>query len=180
MDLEPRRRRYSDIFDLFDDERPYICRRQYRLSPSVDFGLSTKDLGSKIKIDKDKFQVNVDVQHFLPEEIHVQTSDGYVIVEGKHEEKKDEHGYVSRQFKRRYALPEGCSPASVESKLSSDGILSIIAPRQVSTKDVRAVPITRTGPVRRKVVGDDHEDLENGDDHEAHEDKSPQKKKSRR
>lgn len=111
----------------------------------------TKDLGSTIKTDKDRFQVNLDVQHFSPDEISVKTADGYVVVEAKHEEKEDEHGYVSRQFVRRYALPEGTKSEEVISELSSDGILTVSAPRKVEpVKGERVVPITQTGPVRRE------------------------------
>lgn len=108
----------------------------------------SKDLGSTIKTDNDKFQVNLDVQHFSPEEISVKTADGYVVIEAKHEEKEDVHGYVSRQFVRRYALPEGTESEDVISQLSSDGILTVSAPRKVAGE--RVVPITQTGPVRRE------------------------------
>ncbi|GBP28660.1 Protein lethal(2)essential for life [Eumeta japonica] len=128
-----------------------LSRDYYR--PWRQFAALTKDIGSNIKVDKDKFQVNLDVQHFAPEEISVKTADGYVVVEGKHEEKKDEHGYISRQFTRRYALPEGCEPASVQSKLSSDGVLTVVAPRKVpdAIKGERAIPVQRTGPIRKEV-----------------------------
>ncbi|OWR44130.1 small heat shock protein [Danaus plexippus plexippus] len=79
-------------------------------------------------------------------------ADGYIVVEGKHEEKKDEHGFISRQFTRRYALPEGCNPDTVESRLSSDGVLSVIAPKVPSvSKNERSVPIAQTGPVRKEI-----------------------------
>ncbi|KPJ17473.1 hypothetical protein RR48_03636 [Papilio machaon] len=109
----------------------------------------TRDLGSTVKIEKDKFHINLDVQHFAPEEITVKTADGYVVIEAKHEEKKDEHGYISRQFVRKYALPEGTESEDVVSQLSSDGILIISAPRkEIDAKGERVVPITKTGPVR--------------------------------
>ena len=84
---------------------------------------------SKIQEDKDKFQVIVDVQQFSPEEIQVKTVDNSIVIEGKHEEKKDEHGYVSRQFSRRYVLPQGHDIGNVQSSLSSDGVLTITAPK---------------------------------------------------
>lgn len=129
---------------------PMLSRDYYR--PWRQLAAAVRDVGSTIKSDKDKFQVNLDVHHFTPEEITVKTADGYVIVEGKHEEKQDEHGHISRQFTRRYALPEGCNPDTVESKLSSDGVLSIIAPRVApGLKNERAVPISQTGPVRKEI-----------------------------
>lgn len=161
------------LTDVFD--RPSFQARRY-LRPWKNLSALARDVGSTIKSDKDKFQVNIDVQHFDPEDISVKTADGFVVVEGKHEERKDDHGYISRQFKRRYALPEDCSPETVESRLSSDGVLTIIAPKASGEKDERAVPITHTGPVRRKL--EDGE--ENGEmEPEEKEEKTPQKKRRR-
>lgn len=126
---------------------PFMFRDYYR--PWVHLAQFHKDLGSTIKTDKDQFQINVDVQHFAPDEITVKTADGYVVIEAKHEEKKDEHGFVSRQFVRRYALPEGTESDAVVSQLSSDGVLTVSAPRK-SVDGERVVPITKTGPVRKE------------------------------
>lgn len=169
LDLSPEDFLLTDVFD-----RPRLRARSY-IRPWRN--LSFKDVGSTIKSDKDKFQVNLDVQHFTPDEISVKTADGYLVVEGKHEEREDEHGYVSRQFKRKYALPEGCNPETVESRLSSDGVLTVIAPMKSSSSDERAIPITHTGPVRRKAV-EDQQNQENGEATEI-EVKTPQKKRRR-
>lgn len=40
---------------------------------------------------------------------------------------QDEHGFVAREFHRRYRLPSGVDPASVTSALSPEGVLSIQA-----------------------------------------------------
>nr|QPZ75081.1 small heat shock protein 20.3 [Hyphantria cunea] len=114
---------------------------------------AAQDVGSTIKEDRDKFQVNLDVQHFAPEEISVKTVDGYLVIEAKHEEKQDEHGFISRSFTRRYALPEGVDADTVVSKLSSDGVLSITAPLKPPPKqsNERVVPIVHTGPVKKQV-----------------------------
>lgn len=130
---------------------PLLTREYYR--PWRHMAAEARDLGSSIKSDSNKFQINLDVQHFSPEEISVKTVDGFVVVEGKHEEKQDQHGYVSRQFVRRYALPEGTLPETVESRLSSDGVLTITAPKKVpeAVKGERNVPIAQTGPVRKEI-----------------------------
>ncbi|CAK1540356.1 unnamed protein product [Leptosia nina] len=109
--------------------------------------------GTNITSDSEKFQVNVDVQHFAPDEISVKVVNGFVTVEGKHEEKQDEHGYVSRQFIRRYALPQGCLPDTVESKLSSDGVLMVSAPKVLAMPSTgeRIVPINKTGPIKKQL-----------------------------
>lgn len=106
----------------------------------------------KITSDDEKFQVNVDVQHFAPEEINVKVLNREVIIEGKHEEKEDGHGFISRQFVRRYPLPEGCLPDTVESTLSSDGVLTVTAPKVLAMPSTgeKIVPITHTGPIEKQ------------------------------
>ncbi|XP_058835632.1 protein lethal(2)essential for life-like [Topomyia yanbarensis] len=98
------------------------------------------------------FQVSVDVQQFAPEEISVQMIDNFITVEGKHEEKQDEHGFVSRHFIRKYRLPEGHDADKVVSSLSSDGVLTIKAPKLAlpESKTERRIPIEQTGkPIKK-------------------------------
>lgn len=112
-----------------------------------EISTSEVDVGSRIRYDKDTFQADIDVQRFKPEEISIKVSgDNTITIEGKHEEKQDEHGFISRQFVRRYVLPDNCDRAKVESKLSSDGILTITAPRMdIKEMEFRSIPIQHTG-----------------------------------
>lgn len=113
---------------------------------------SDSDAGSTVTFDNDKFQAVLDVQQFKPEEISVKvTGENTITIEGKHEEKKDEHGQIYRHFVRRYALPKGCDINKVESKLSSDGVLTITAPRtEMEEIEHKSVPIKQTGePVKQ-------------------------------
>lgn len=110
--------------------------------------ITRQDSGSSnITADKDKFQVILDVQQFAPNEITVKTIDNTVIVEGKHEEKQDEHGYVSRHFVRRYILPSDIEVNNIVSSLSSDGVLTVTAPKKALPlpSGERVVPIVHTG-----------------------------------
>lgn len=106
---------------------------------------------TSITVDQDRFQAKIDVQQFSPEEISVKlNNDNTVTVEGKHEERRDQHGFISRHFVRRYKLPEGCDLKKLKSALSSDGVLSISAPKKPEQKQVeyKQIPIIRTGPIR--------------------------------
>ncbi|KAI5639993.1 hsp20/alpha crystallin family domain-containing protein [Phthorimaea operculella] len=135
--------------DLLSMMSPFMYRDYFR--PWRRLAALTRDVGSTIKTDKNQFSINLDVQHFAPEEITVKTADGYIVIEAKHEEKQDEHGYISRQFVRRYALPEGTDPEHVVSQLSSDGVLTVSVPRKaIEGSNERIVPITQTGPVRKQ------------------------------
>lgn len=82
---------------------------------------------SEIKVTSDKWRVNLDVNQFAPEEITVKTKDGYVEINGKHEERQDEHGFISRCFTRKYLLPQGIDPGIVSSALSPTGVLTVEA-----------------------------------------------------
>lgn len=103
---------------------------------------------SVVKNDKDKFHVELDVQQFKPEEINVKVVDNYIVVEGKHEEKQDDHGIISRHFVRKYLVPEQCDAEKAASSLSSDGVLTITAPRKpeaIEEKKEKVIKIEHTG-----------------------------------
>lgn len=96
----------------------------------------------------DDFVVSVDVQHFAPEDISVKVVDNFLEVEAKHDERPDNHGFIYRYFKRRYPFPEGYNTESIVSKLSSDGVLTVRAPKVQNEQRERVIPIIHTGPHR--------------------------------
>ncbi|XP_076376090.1 protein lethal(2)essential for life [Megalopta genalis] len=110
---------------------------------------------STIQVDnKDNFQVILDVQQFSPEEITVKTVGNNIIIEAKHEERQDEHGFVSRHFLRRYVLPSSHDVIDITSSLSSDGVLTITAPKKGETpiEGERLIEIVKTGEPAGKPV----------------------------
>lgn len=115
--------------------------------PWAEFLRKNEGGASIVVADKDKFRVNLDVQEFKPDEISVKVVNRFVIVEASHEEKEDEHGWISRRFMRKYIIPEQCDIDQVSSKLSSDGVLSIIVPRKekFASRNERVINIERTG-----------------------------------
>lgn len=96
---------------------------------------------SEVQNEKERFQVMLDVQQFTPRELNVKTIDNFIVIEGKHEEREDEHGFISRQFVRRYAIPEDVKPDNVECNLSSDGVLLISAKRTVQQTEPTERPV---------------------------------------
>lgn len=96
--------------------------------------------------DKEKFQLKLDVHDFKPDEITVKTLDGNAIqIEAKHEEKHDDKGFISRQLVKRFVLPKGHDLKSVVSSLSSDGVLTITAPRRVEELEEKTIPVIHEG-----------------------------------
>merc|ERR1712200_135537 len=92
----------------------------------------------RVKEDDNKMEVSLDTSQYRPDELSVSESGGVVSVEGKHEEKaEDGRKMVSRQFARKYTLPNGAKPEDVVSNLSSDGVLVITAKRSPPAIDVK-------------------------------------------
>ena len=92
----------------------------------------------------DKFSVKLDVNHFKPEEIEIKVVGNDLIISGKHEERKDnDNAFVSRQFSRRYEVPNNCDLDLIMSSLSKDCKLTIEAPFKSPEKVVKesVVPI---------------------------------------
>ncbi|XP_060106841.1 alpha-crystallin B chain [Heteronotia binoei] len=98
---------------------------------------------SEMRLDKDKFSVNVDVKHFSPEELKVKVLGEMIEIHGKHEERQDEQGFVAREFNRKYKIPADVDPLAVTSSLSSDGVLTVNGPRKPMEIPERTIPITR-------------------------------------
>ncbi|XP_011195684.1 heat shock protein 27 [Zeugodacus cucurbitae] len=141
--LHPRRRHYPY------DRSQVLARRAARL------GKETGDCTSLIPtVGKDGFQVCMDVSQFKPNELTVKTVDKTVIVEGKHEEREDDHGMIQRHFIRKYTLPKDYDPKDVVSTISSDGVLTVKAPPPPSKAikaNERIVQIQQTGPAHLSV-----------------------------
>lgn len=116
------------------------------------FGHTNRGYNKKSYIGKDGFQVCLDVKHFVPDDITVQVVDNFIIIDAQHEEKQDDHGYIFRHFQRRYRLPKEFNSEDVVSKISSDGILTVSAPRATEGSNIRLLQIQHIGPVRLNSV----------------------------
>lgn len=80
------------------------------------------------------FQVLLDVVQFLPEDIIIQTFEGWLLVKAQHGTRMDEHGFVSRSFTRQYRLPAGIETKDLAASLCHDGILVVEAKRPGAAK----------------------------------------------
>jgi len=92
-----------------------------------------------MKEDAHKLEISLDTAGYKPDELKVQVSHDELCVEGKHEEKSQAgHVMVSRQFSRRYGLPQGAKREEVESNLSQDGVMVITVPKEKKIEEVKA------------------------------------------
>uniref|UniRef100_A0A023F6Z5 Putative small heat shock protein n=1 Tax=Triatoma infestans TaxID=30076 RepID=A0A023F6Z5_TRIIF len=145
-----RRPFFGSIYDqnfgmgLFDDDilTPTSTLLSMPLRPWRIFG----DSGvSTVSSDSNEFKVNLDVQQFKPDELKVKVVDDCLVVDGKHEERSDQHGFISRQFTRRYKIPDDVDKTALVSNLSSDGVLTLKAPKLALPENAsREIPIIQT------------------------------------
>lgn len=60
---------------------------------------------------------------------------------------QDDHGYISREFHRRYRLPASVDQSSITCNLSTDGLLTLTGPKAMggieSGRSERSIPVTR-------------------------------------
>lgn len=105
---------------------------------------------------KDAFEVSLDVSGYKPEELVVNLNNDQLTLTGKHEEKSsDGTRYVSRQFMRKYQLPQGVEAEKMKSSLAADGrTLRVEAPRSLSDQlhDTR-IPITHESSAAKMIKG---------------------------
>ena len=122
-------------------------------------GHVAKQHGPVTTIGKDGFQVCMDVTQFKPNELQVKVVDNHIVVEGRHEEREDDHGYIMRHFTRRYSLSKGYDADRAISSLSSDGVLtvSVAKPQLEDKKEGRVVHIQQTGPAHLNVKANTNE-----------------------
>ncbi|XP_028322652.1 crystallin, alpha B, b isoform X2 [Gouania willdenowi] len=94
-----------------------------------------------MRLEKDRYVIYLDVKHFSPEELSVSVGDGFITIHAKHVDRRDDHGFVSREFLRKYSLPSGVLGSEVTSTLSSDGMLTVTAP-WANPGPERSIPVT--------------------------------------
>jgi hypothetical protein len=92
--------------------------------------------------DAKKFQINLNVKRFMPEELRIKVKNRYVIVEGKHKT-NDATRIMANHFVQRFVLPPGSKGEEVVAVLNANGVLSISAPKH----DVPPPPPDREVPI---------------------------------
>lgn len=136
---------------LFDhDIFPYVASTispYYRQSLFRNYWDFSNSGVSEVRSDRDRFAVYLDVKHFSPDELNVRVTDDYVEIQGKHGERQDDHGFVSREFHRRYRLPSNVDQSAITCSLSTNGMLTVCGPKvnggNEGGRGERSIPVTR-------------------------------------
>ncbi|KAM6945567.1 alpha-crystallin A chain [Aplochiton taeniatus] len=133
--------------DLFPYTASTISPYYYRYGLFRNFPDFSHSGMSEVRSDRERFSVYLDVKHFSPDELNIKVADDYVEIQGKHGERQDDHGYISREFHRRYRLPSSVDQSAITCTLSTDGLLTLMGPKvnggNESGRGERSIPVTR-------------------------------------
>merc|ERR1711963_1243168 len=100
---------------------------------------------TKVEEDETKMEVKINASEYKPEELKVSVQSGQVLVEGKHEEKKEDgSAYVMRSFSRRPRRTRWCpsSPPRVSSS-SPHPSVHLLSPTKHQKKSNLRIEISK-------------------------------------
>ena len=120
--LETHFRDVAKMMDRFMD-RPFCEENYVRPKEAAEAWLKSEI--AEVKYDSKKMEVKLDVSVYSPAELNVTVSEDRLVIKGKHEQKADNHGYVSREFTREFVMPENIDADTITSTLSDEGMLII-------------------------------------------------------
>merc|ERR1712106_21241 len=95
----------------------------------------------KMKYEKDKIEISLDVKDYNPEDLDVKVEGNSLIITAK-QEIQEAGGSRTRVFEQKFSLPSGIKAELVKTSLTREGLLVITAPRgndafkQVNTEAV--------------------------------------------
>ncbi|KAK6975361.1 heat shock protein Hsp-12.2 [Biomphalaria glabrata] len=141
--------------NYFDEVLP-LARLADELSGNYDPGYSFNHVSSgddraiarrygdsEIHNTDKEFRVRMDLHHYKPEEVKITSDNTKITINAKHEEKQDNHGFVSREITRIYKLPENVDPSSISSTMNAHGILNIrVQKKALEESKETVIPVT--------------------------------------
>ena len=99
-------------------------------SPFKEFKSMFNEEQTKVDEDDVKMELRINASDYKPEGLKVSVQSGRLLVEGKHEEKKEDgSAYVQKSFSRSFTLPKEAEADKIVSNLSSEGVLVVTAPK---------------------------------------------------
>ena len=141
LELSKRSAFFSDPFfaDLKDSMGAGLERRLAEFSARA-MGVAGAGLGEaahniQVSASNDKFQIQLELPGFAPEDFALKTKDDIIIVEAVHESKNEDGSSNSRKFTKEFKMPAGVVTEQLASTYSGAGILTVSAPRQIQAPE---------------------------------------------
>jgi len=141
LELSKRSAFFSDPFfaDLKDSMGAGLERRLAEFS-ARSMGVAGAGLGEaahniQVSASNDKFQIQLELPGFAPEDFSLKTKDDIIIVEAVHESKNEDGSSNSRKFTKEFKMPGGVVTEQLASTYSGAGILTVSAPRVIEAPE---------------------------------------------
>ncbi|XP_026754498.2 alpha-crystallin B chain-like [Galleria mellonella] len=155
---ELRRHRFRDSLEELDRYISHALSHHYlwpwsqivRTAAAIDSEVNFE--GSRIISNDKKFEINLNVKRFKPDELNVTVNKHNIVVKGNHKVSDDEGQiFIKNRMFQRFDLPLECKPEEVKAVLNENGILSIWAPKHKlpPPPPERQVPIEVRLPVEK-------------------------------
>merc|ERR1712112_742639 len=98
-------------------------------------GLGEAAHNIQVSASNDKFQIQLELPGFAPEDFSLKTKDDIIIVEAVHESKNEDGSSNTRQFSKEFKMPAGVVTEQLASTYSGAGILTVSAPRVIEAPE---------------------------------------------
>jgi len=98
-------------------------------------GLNEAAHNIQVSASNDKFQVQLELPGFAPEDFSLKTKDDIVIIDAVHDNKDEDGSSGQRRFTREFKMPAGVVREQLASTYSGKGILTVSAPRVLTAPD---------------------------------------------
>lgn len=118
------------IFDLKSE-----VEKRRRVNQSLPFETLKNSTVNSVTLAGNNYQITLDISDFQASEISVKVKDQEITVSAQHDEREDpsSSSFVSRQFTRRYILPDTFDPSTISSVVAdNDSKLTIRAEKTTS------------------------------------------------
>merc|ERR1711962_1768545 len=98
-------------------------------------GLNEAAHNIQVSASNEKFQIQLELPGFAPEDFSLKTKDDIIIVEAIHEAQNEDGSTDSRKFIKEFKMPSGVVTEKLASTYSGQGILTVSAPRVIEAPE---------------------------------------------
>jgi len=117
-------------------------------------GLGEAAHNVQVSVSNDKFQVQLELPGFSPEDFTLKTKDDVILLEAVHETKNEDGSSQTRNFSKEFKMPAGVQSEQLASTYSGQGILTITAPRVIDAPEGAEVSEAMKAQSQAFVTGD--------------------------
>jgi len=98
-------------------------------------GLGEAAHNIQVSASNDKFQIQLELPGFAPEDFSLKTKDDIIIVEAARDMKFEDGSSDTKRFSKEFKMPAGVVAEQLSSTYSGTGILTVSAPRVISAPE---------------------------------------------